>query len=178
MNLIIIAGMPGAGKEELLSVAKGMNIPFIRMGDIVREYHSNRPSEDANLSVGQFAGIERNRRGSNIWAKRALDRMYGNIFLVDGCRSMEEILAYRELSNAVNIIGIHSSPKTRYTRLVKRARDDAPANIDEFNARDNREISWGLAEVIALSDLLIVNEGTLQDFYSDAANVIRKVLEI
>jgi len=177
MKLIIIAGMPGAGKEELLSVAKGMNIPFIRMGDIVREYHSNRP-KDANLSVGQFAGVERDRYGSNVWAKRALDKMYGNIFLVDGCRSMEEIRAYRELSSAVSIISIYSSPKTRYARLIKRARDDAPSNIDEFNARDNREISWGLAEVIALSDFLIVNEDTLQDFHSDAANIIGRVLKI
>ena len=177
MKLIIIAGMPGAGKEELLSVTRSMDIPFVRMGDIVREYHSNRSSEDEGLSVGQFAGIERNRHGFNIWAKRALCRMYGDMFLVDGCRSMEEIRAYRELTDDVTIIGIHSSPKTRYLRLVKRARDDAPSNIDEFDARDSREIGWGLAEVIALSDILIVNEGTLQEFHCNAAVAVRRMCE-
>jgi len=175
MKLIIIAGMPGAGKEEFLSVSREMNIPFLRMGDIVRECHSDRSDEDEELSVGQFAGIERDRYGFNIWAKRALCRMHGDIFLVDGCRSMDEIRAYRELTDDVTIVGIHSSPRTRYVRLVKRARDDAPSNTDEFNARDSREIGWGLAEVIALSDILIINEGTLQEFHRDAAIMIRGV---
>lgn len=175
MKLLIVAGMPGSGKEELLSVAMGMDIPFLRMGDIVREYHASRSEEDSGLSVGQFAGKERERYGFNVWAKRALERMHGDVFLIDGCRSMDEVRAYRELSDDVNIIGIHSSPKTRYARLIKRARDDAPADKDSFDSRDNREIGWGLAEVISLSDNLIVNEGSLEQFHSDAANTIMEV---
>ena len=36
MRILLIAGMPGAGKEELLNVARSMGVPFLRMGDIVR----------------------------------------------------------------------------------------------------------------------------------------------
>ena len=164
MKLIVIAGMPGAGKEEFLNVAVERGIPFIRMGDLVREMYPHRCAEDADLNLGQFASAERDRHGYNIWAKRALERMSGDLYLIDGCRSMDEVEAYRRLTDDVNIVAIHTSPSIRYDRLVKRGRDDAPRNIEEFDARDTREIGWGLAKTIVLADNLIVNEGTLDEF--------------
>ena len=175
MKLIVVAGMPGAGKEEFLNAAMGLDIPFIRMGDLVRELYPNRPAEDKELTLGQFANIERERHGYNIWAKRALERMSGNIYLIDGCRSMDEVMAYRSLSDDVNIIAIHAPPRIRYDRLVKRQRDDAPRNVEEFDARDSREMGWGLANVIALSDHLIVNDGSLEKFREEASAYLRSI---
>ena len=175
MKLIVVAGMPGAGKEEFLNVARDMGIPFLRMGDLVRELYPKRGDEDRDLTLGQFANIERERHGYNIWAKRALERMSGNIYLIDGCRSMDEVMAYRSLSDDVNIVAIHAPPKIRYDRLVKRQRDDAPRNVEEFDARDSREMGWGLADVIALSDHLIVNDGSLEKFREEASAYLRSI---
>ena len=71
MRLIVVTGMPGSGKEEFLTVASSMSIPFVRMGDVVREAYAVRGDEDRDLSVGQFAARERERFGANIWARRA-----------------------------------------------------------------------------------------------------------
>ena len=95
MRMIITAGMPGSGKEEFLNAASGTGIPFLRMGDIVREFHASSGAEKEGLSVGQVANRERELHGKNIWAKRAIERMSGDIFLVDGCRSMDEVRSYR-----------------------------------------------------------------------------------
>lgn len=176
MKLIVISGMPGAGKEEFLNVAVERGLPFLRMGDLVRELHPLRGPEDADRDLGQFADIERERYGYNIWAKRALEKMEGDAYLIDGCRSMEEIDAYRGLTDDVNTVAIHSAPSVRYDRLVRRARNDAPKDIDEFNARDSREIGWGLADVIVLSDNLIVNEGTLEEFRSSVNALLDRIL--
>ena len=175
MKLIVVAGMPGAGKEEFLNVARDMDIPFLRMGDLVRELYPKRGEEDRDLTLGQFANIERERHGYNIWAKRALEKMSGNIYLIDGCRSMDEVMAYRSLSDDVNIVAIHAPPRIRYDRLVKRQRDDAPRNVEEFDARDSREMGWGLANVIALSDHLIVNDGSLEKFREEASAYLRSI---
>ena len=175
MKLIVVAGMPGAGKEEFLNVARDMDIPFLRMGDLVRELYPKRGEEDRDLTLGQFANIERERHGYNIWAKRALERMSGNIYLIDGCRSMDEVMAYRSLSDDVNIVAIHAPPRIRYDRLVKRQRDDAPRNVEEFDARDSREMGWGLADVIALSDHLIVNDSSLEKFREEASAYLRSI---
>ena len=164
MKLILTTGMPGAGKEEFLLAASDSGIPFLRMGDIVREFHAKRSEEDRDLSVGQLANLDRQRYGFDIWAKRAMEKMYGDIFMIDGCRSMDEVRAYRNISDDVNIVGIFASPATRYDRLVKRGRDDAPKNIEEFQARDTRELGWGLGETMALADKMIINESSLEEF--------------
>ena len=143
MKILIIAGMPGAGKEEFLLVAGSMGIPYVRMGDVVREAYSSL--SDRGAGIGQFASGEREKFGKNIWAQRTIDRMSGEISLVDGCRSMDEVRSFREIGDDVLIIGIHSPPDVRYERLVKRGREDAPRDVSEFNERDSREISLGLA---------------------------------
>ncbi len=175
MLILLVAGMPGAGKEEFLTVARSMNIPFLRMGDIVRDLYASTIASKEGLSVGQFADRERKIHGKNIWAKRALEKMSGDIFLIDGCRSMDEVLAYKELSDNVKIVAIHTAPDVRYRRLIERAREDAPKNIEEFDVRDNREMSWGLGNVIALSDMMLDNSSTLSEFYSKSKKLLEAV---
>ncbi len=170
MRVLLIAGMPGAGKEELLSVACHMGLHFFRMGDIVREYHA---ASNTDMPVGVFASSQREEFGGDVWARRALERMHGDVFLVDGCRSMDEVHSYRGLSDDVLIVGIYASPSARYERLVRRGREDAPKNIEEFEARDSREMSWGLSDLLALADVMIPNDTDLETFHDKA----RKVLE-
>jgi len=173
MKIIIVAGMPGAGKEEFLSVAATEGIPFARMGDVVREYYSASADRTNGSSVGEFANAERQRFGKSVWAKRIVEKMGGKLFLIDGCRSMDEVRAFRECCDDVVIVGIHSPPEQRYDRIVKRGREDAPKDLNEFNARDTREISWGLAEVLALSEIMIVNATSLDEFRSASAEVMK-----
>ena len=173
MRLIIVAGMPGAGKEEFLIAARNEGLPFIRMGDLVREYYAASGQEAQGISVGQFANAERGKEGQDIWAKRALARMKCDLTLVDGCRSMAEVRSFRALADATLIVAIHASPAVRYDRLVKRARADAPCDRTEFDARDARELSWGLGEVIALADHMLDNMSSVNEFRARAAALLR-----
>jgi len=175
MRLIIVAGMPGSGKEEFLKTAEGMGIPFLRMGDIVRGSYPNRSDVHKHMSIGEFAEAERKAHGYDIWAERSLERMSGDIFLVDGCRSKEEVKAFRSLTDDVIVVAIHSSPKDRYQRLVERNRNDAPSGIKEFEERDEREIGWGLAVTIALADVMIPNGSTLDEFRTASTDALNRM---
>ncbi len=172
MKILLVTGMPGAGKEELLNVARSMDIPFLRMGDIVREFHASSGAAEKGLSVGQVANGEREKHGKDIWAKRAIEKMSGELFLVDGCRSIDEVESYKGLSDQVFIIGVHAPRMIRYDRLVKRGRDDAPHNIQEFDERDTRELGWGMGSVLALSDYLIINDSDLDSFRQKVRSVL------
>ena len=55
MRIILVAGMPGAGKEELLTVARGMGLPFVRMGDLVREAYAEAGGDAENSSGSRGA---------------------------------------------------------------------------------------------------------------------------
>lgn len=175
MRMIVVAGMPGAGKEEFLSAGRAAGIPFVRMGDLVREFYAASGAEARGIGMGEFAGAERSAHGTDIWAKRAVEKAEGDVFMIDGCRSMDEVRAFRK-HGEVTVVSVHASPQTRYARLVKRAREDAPRSIAEFDARDAREISWGSAEVIALSDLTIENMSSLEDFRARSAQLLGSLL--
>ena len=176
MKLIIVTGMPGAGKEEFLNVAVSMGIPFIRMGDVVRASYEIRDQQDKGMSVGEYAESERKRYGYDIWAKRSLEKMSGTVFLVDGCRSNDEVDAFRSLTDDATVAAVHSSPRSRYERLVKRKRDDAPSSFAEFKERDEREISWGLAKLIALADVMIPNDSSLDDLRKVSADALERMM--
>lgn len=173
MRIVLVTGMPGAGKEELLSVARGMGLPFIRMGDLVREGYESSDASYRGMTVGQYAGSERDTFGKGVWARRAMERMEGDVFLVDGCRSLDEVEEYRRLGGDVAVLAVLASPGQRYERLVAREREDAPRSMEEFEARDSRETGWGLADLIARADAYVVNDSDLETFRVRA----RKALE-
>ena len=175
MRLLILTGMPGSGKEEFLKVAHESGISFLRMGDVVRLRYPDRSADQRNMCIGEYAESERHKHGYDIWAKRSLEKMNSGILLVDGCRSMEEVNAFRSLTDDVTVIAIHSSPSVRYERLARRKRNDAPSNIHEFNERDEREIRWGLAKTIALADIMIYNGYSLEDFRKSSADVLERM---
>ena len=174
MGVLILTGMPGAGKEELVSVAIELGYQVRRMGDVVRAEASKngiRPQD-----VGRFAHEERQRHGYDIWAKRIVPLVGDGDTLIDGCRGMSEVNVFRSaFGDHVKVVAVHSAPSTRYPRLVSRARSDAPRDREEFDERDKRELSWGLGETIALADALIVNEGALERFRADALALLKEL---
>lgn len=176
MVLIVIAGMPGAGKEEFVSVARTREYQVVRMGDVVREYATKTDAGVSDKGVGGFANEERQKFGYDIWAKRCVDRVVSERTIIDGSRGVMELKVYRErFGNDIRLVVIHSSPLTRYPRLVRRSREDAPNGKEEFEARDDRELSWGLGSLIALADVMIVNEGTLEELKSSCAIMLDSI---
>jgi dephospho-CoA kinase len=167
MAVIVIAGMPGAGKEEFVQVALAKGYEVVRMGDVVREEANRTGVAKNDKGVGGFANEERIRLGYDIWAKRAVLHVKSHRTVIDGSRGLMELEVFkRELSGRTALLAIHSSPDARFERLRKRARYDAPNDWREFRERDERELGWGLGSLIAMADHLIVNEGTLEDFKS------------
>jgi len=175
MRLIIVAGMPGAGKEEFLTAAREEGLAFVRMGDLVRDCYVVSGAEAQGLSLGQYANVQRETEGKDIWARRAMSKATDDIFLIDGCRSMDEVRSFRALGGNTEIIAIHASPAVRFDRLVRRAREDAPRNQTEFEARDSRELAWGLGEVIALADYMLDNMSSVEDFHLKATALLRSL---
>jgi dephospho-CoA kinase len=175
MTILVISGMPGAGKEEFVKVALELGYAVVRMGDVVRAEAERTGVALNEKGVGGFANEERQKHGYDIWAKRAVLHVKNDRTIIDGCRGLMELeIFHKELSN-VRSMTIHSSPGTRFPRLAARKRYDAPQNWDEFRARDERELSWGLGSLIAMSDMMLLNEGTLEEFKSTCLQFLHKL---
>jgi len=167
--------MPGSGKEEFVAVAKELGFEVVRMGDVVREEAARNGVSNDDKGVGGFANEERKKHGFDIWAKRCVSRVRGNRTIIDGSRGTDELRVFQEaFGKNVQLVAVHSAPRTRYDRLVRRGRADAPTTWSEFDRRDQRELSWGLGDLIAIADRMIVNEGSLDDFKKSVRSLLEE----
>ncbi len=172
IKAILIVGMPGSGKDEFAAVAREIGIQVINMGDIVREFTSKIGK---NISEsGMIASIEREKNGKDIWAARTIERIKNSLVVIEGIRNKEEIDRFREDLSVGLVVGISSGRGRRFERLLKRGRGDDPRNMDEFENRENRELSWGIGQVLATADAYICNDGSIEEFRSKVTEFLRE----
>ena len=168
--------MPGSGKEEFVNVAIEMGMFVLRMGDVAREYVRKQGLELTDDNVGRIANMEREKHGLGIWAERTVPLVKGEEVLIDGIRGDAELEVFRKaFGEDMVTIGIHCSPKTRYKRIVQRNRRDATMTWEAFESRDSRELGWGIGNALALSDYMIINEGTLVDFNNSVKELLKSL---
>lgn len=167
---ILVIGMPGSGKDEFADVARGMGVEVINMGDIVRDF-TKKLGFDISMS-GEVASEERRSHGMDVWARRTIERIKSNFVVIEGVRNTEEIERFRSDMEIGLVVGIASGRENRYRRLLRRGRGDDPHNLEQFNQRENRELSWGIGNVLATADYYICNDSTLEDFRSKVRDFI------
>lgn len=179
-RIIGVAGMPGAGKEIVLDVFRNNEYPIVVMGDEIRAEAKQRGLKPNPSNIGKVMLKIRSEEGPGILARRCIPKIKAHnspIVVIDGIRSIHEITEYRKVFPNFKTIGVHASPKTRFHRLVRRKRSDDPRNWETFVERDERELRVGLSEVIATSDYIIVNEGTIREFKNKVMNLVKRELK-
>ena len=180
MKIIAFTGMPASGKSEAVQLAKNKGIPVIRMGDLVWEEtkQQGKPLNDKN--VGDVASSMRKRFGMDIWAKRTVEKIHSlkksPHLIIDGVRNMEEIEYFKkELRLDFFVVAIDASDDLRRKRAIARGRTDDSKNLKDLEERDKREIHWGLQKVIADADIIIPNNGSLDQFKKQVLTVFKKL---
>lgn len=167
--------MPGCGKDVVLAIAADLGFSIVRMGDVVREEARRRHLPITDSAVGGMAHEERQKHGLGIWGERTVPLVRGDPVLVDGLRGRAELEVFRKSFEDLTLVAVHASPKTRFERTLRRQRADDAGSFEAFRARDQRELSWGLGDVIALADVMIVNEGTLDEFRRQARTTLERI---
>ncbi|HXY83382.1 MAG TPA: AAA family ATPase [Candidatus Saccharimonadales bacterium] len=164
-KVVAISGMPGAGKGVASEAGKQLGFEVLVLGDVIREETERRGIEPTPKNVGSVMLELRANEGPAVVAKRLLpkiENVHSSRVIVEGVRSTDEL---HELQSkfAVITVAIHASPKTRFQRLLSRKRSDDPKTWEVFFERDCRELNVGLGQVIALADIVLINEGTIFD---------------
>lgn len=181
-SLIVIGvtGMPGAGKDAFREIVREYGFPIIVMGDEIRAEAARRNLEPTPDNLGKLMLQIRAEEGPEVLAKRCVSKIKAldaRVVIVDGLRSPHEVREFKRVFPRFKVIAIHASPETRFKRLLKRGRSDDPKDWETFYARDQRELSVGIGEVIATADYMIINEGTLGQLRREIKRVIRRVIK-
>lgn len=184
---IVIAGMPGSGKTVFSDVAREMGFGVYVMGDVIREELVRRglPITGDNMSL--VARELRVLHGEDIIARRIVDKIFMDkcklvgsdgccYVVIDGARSISELDLFRRVFSRVILVAIHASPRARFARLASRGRDGDPKSWEDFEMRDRFELSIGLGSLIALADIMIVNEGIdLEGFRAKSREILMNI---
>jgi len=174
-TVIVIVGMPGAGKSLASSIAAKRGVPVFVSGDIIRGEAKRRNLSASRKNLGRLMLKIREEEGMGAVAKRLaplIDKIDTNIFVYEGARNVEEI---EELNKKyrVFIIAIHASPGSRFRRLLKRRRSDRPRTWADFLERDERELKVGVGKLIAVADRVVENEDTKNDLKRRTGRLLR-----
>ncbi len=176
--MIVVTGMPGSGKDEVIKVAKRMGWIDIHMGDEVRKYAKLNKIPSSDSEIGKFASRERQTHGKDIWARRVWDDMKPeNNYIIDGLRNLEEFEYFKTKDKDLILIAIYTDREERLRRIVLRNRPDDVHSHEELVSRDDRELSWGIGNAISLADYMIVNDSTLDEFKLKAQELLQKIRE-
>ncbi|GGM77939.1 hypothetical protein GCM10007108_15190 [Thermogymnomonas acidicola] len=174
--MIVVTGMPGAGKDEFIAVARSVGFMDVHMGESVRHYARLRGIPFTDGDIGRFAASEREKYGMDIWARRTAEMIRDpERTVVDGVRNMEEVDAFRERDRNLIVIAIFANREERFRRILGRQRPDDVRSMAELVLRDKRELSFGIGSVIALADVMIVNDGTLEEFREKSRKVLQSL---
>ena len=162
-----LTGMPGAGKSIVVDIARDLGYDIVTMGDVVREQTRQRGLELTPQNVGKVMLELRAEGGNFVIAKKCIPKIENQSsrkVLVDGLRSQFEADIFKEHFQKFTVIAVHASPHIRFQRLSRRGRSDDPKVWEVFHERDMRELGVGLGNVIALSEKILVNDGSIEGF--------------
>ena len=174
--------MPWSGKTEAVRIAKEQGIPVVRMGDLVWEETKAQGLDLTERNVGSVAHEMRNKYGNDIWAQKTVEKIKemtpADLFLIDGIRTLDEVSYFkRTISEDFILIAVDTSDETRYKRAKARGREDDTVDINVMRERDRRELGWGLGEVIAAADIVLVNEHDLEQFRNEISTVFGRLMK-
>lgn len=166
MQIMGISGMPGSGKGMVSDMASERGAIIVSMGDIIREEAKKRGESSKDTAVNL-----RKEFGQYIVSEKTIEKIKrineeGNDkpIIVEGIRSHHEVEMFKENFENFMILSVFANPQIRFERLAVRNREDDSTDINEFRRRDENELGFGIGNVIALSDRIIINESDLESY--------------
>jgi len=179
-QVVAVAGMAGSGKSLVVNVAEQKGYSKVVMGDEVREETRSRNLQPTPENLGKTMLDMRRTGGEAVIAKRCIpkiEKANGPNVIVDGIRSLSEVEEFRTYFRNFTLVAVYASPETRFKRIYNRKRSDDPTDWKIFQERDQRELSVGLGNAIAMAEHMLVNEETLEITKNRAREILRKVEE-
>jgi dephospho-CoA kinase len=167
-KVIAISGMPGAGKGVAAEAGKQLGLEVFVLGDVIREEIERRDLDPTPQNMSSVMLDIRAKEGPDVVVKRLLPKIEqakSSTVIVEGIRSLHELDELRTKFEVIPL-AIHASPRSRFQRLLSRNRSDDPKTWETFQERDFRELNVGLGHVLALADIVLVNQGSISQLQS------------
>jgi dephospho-CoA kinase len=168
-----VTGMPLSGKTSVAEIMERHGYTKVDMGNVVRDEMEKR---DIDVSeTGTFVNRMREEDGMDAIAGLTipyLEDLESEKIVITGMRGWSEKQRFEEeMDSGIRVIAVWSGRETRRERMGERKREE-DIQGQEFHERDIREIENGVGKLLALSDEIVVNDGSLQELETEVESVI------
>ena len=181
--IIGITGAFGSGKSIAANFLKSLGFRKISLVQFLEEELKKQGVKKITRKLLQDLGNQwREKYGAGVLAQKALKLINEKAIekvVVEGFRNKSEIDEFLKQSN-FKLIGVVVNRKIRFDRLKKLDRREK-LNWKLFNELDNRDLGVGegkkglqVAFCLALSDIFIENNRSLEDFKSRIQEALRE----
>lgn len=184
MLVIGITGLASSGKGEVAKYFESKGFVKLIFSDLIHEEAEKRGLLKGKEGYEEKKGVYSNlgdvlrkkygRKGilAEFLLKRIKDMKLENV-VIDGFRSVEEVLYFRDNVNNFYLINVEADERIRFER---RKLDDPKATLERFRNRDQRDIKEkGLGKVLMIADFKIDNNGGLEYLHEQLERIIRKI---
>ncbi len=186
MKVIGLTGTIGSGKDVVReTLEKRFNTASVRLSDLLDQSVLKKRGITITREVQQDTGDQlRKQYGNHVLAKIAVGFMKKNndVKVIDGIRNPGEVDFLRQQFNEdFKLIAIDAPQQVRFERVMKRNRPIDPKTWEEFIAADERdqgkdepEYGQQVKRCMEMADVVIQNDGSLEDFEKKVEDVIKE----
>lgn len=181
----IVVGVTGrnlAGKDEVAKffVQKGFNA--YTHSDVLREILAHNGKEATRDAMYRLGNELRSSLGFSALTKKIIDHMVTPA-VITGFRHPEEVKECRMRFPKFMLIAVQAPLEVRYKRALSRKRaGEKDVSLETFKMMDERELQGSeeaqqTISVIGMSDVMIVNKGTLEELYTKLEELYKKAID-
>lgn len=185
-RLVGLTGPNAAGKGEAARVLIEKGYAYHSLSDVVRDEATARGLDHTRENLIRTGNELRRAEGPGALAERILAKLRSGaspeteempLAVVDSIRSPFEVAALRKVTGFV-LLGVNAPIALRFERSMRRQRAGDGTTLEEFSRKEalentNDPAAQQLAATLALADLVVMNDGTLDDLHARVFRALR-----
>ena len=177
--IIGISGEIASGKGTVAKyIAEKYNASAYRFSTMLRNAMDRLYIEQNRDNISTFSTLLRKKFGEDLFAKvmaKDVKKDEAEIIVIDGIRRLADIEYLKEIPE-FKFVYIEADIKKCYDRIIQREEntDDKNKTFDEFVEEHNLETETQIKDLKQYADIIIENNGTLEDLYEKIDNIINE----
>jgi dephospho-CoA kinase len=164
-RLVGLTGTNAAGKGEVAAYLMKKGYAYLSLSDEIRDELRRKGKAIARDSLIAAGNSLRRRYGPDALARRVMKKVTGPT-VIDSIRNAREVAFLRRQEGFI-LVAVDAPLELRYERSRKRGRAESAGTLEEFGAKERKEMAGGtsgqqIRRCLDLADVTIFNDGSLK----------------
>ncbi|MFW6449977.1 MAG: AAA family ATPase [Nanoarchaeota archaeon] len=162
-------GLNASGKSTAAKILAEKGYKYTSLSDVLREQAEKRGLEKSRDNLYDLGNQLREKEGNGVLGKKAAEKILNEdkSYVVDSIRNPAEVEELRKLSH-FTLVAVEARPESRFERAKKRGRNESAESVEEFLAKEKREMSskdsdQQIHKCVKSADISINNDGTIEE---------------